>query len=245
MGTPTTASFELARFSRAVEERDTETQVSQYAPDAVVTIADRITQPGSPRVLKGVGEIGAWIKDVNVREMTHKVLHSVSDDHAGALVEACRYPDGTNVLCTTVFELEDGAISRQIVVQAWDEAEAPARQKTEHKSFLQPDETRAFPNGKAEILSIGDADVGRMTFQPGWRWSNDVKPVAGTDSCEAPHFQYHVSGRLAIRMDDSTEITAGPGDVTSLPSGHDAWVVGDEPVVVVDFYGASNYAKSS
>ena len=117
------------------------------------------------------------------------------------------------------------------------------RHETEHKSFTAPDETREFPNGHAEILAIGDAEVGRLTFQPGWRWSNDVKPIAGTDSCEAPHFQYHVSGRLAIRMDDGTEMVAGPGDVTSLPSGHDAWVVGDEPAVVVDFYGASNYAK--
>jgi hypothetical protein len=245
MSTPTTASFELARFSRAVEERDSETQVSMYAPDAVVTIADRVTQPGSPRVLKGVAEIRAWIEDVGRREMTHKVLHSVSDDHAGAIAEACRYSDGTNVLCSTVFELEDGAISSQTIVQAWDETEPSGRQNTEHRSFQDPDETREFPNGNAEILSIGDAEIGRLTFQPGWRWSNDVKPIAGTNSCEAPHFQYHVSGQLAIRMDDSTEITAGPGDVTSLPSGHDAWVVGDEPVVVVDFYGASNYAKRS
>ena len=82
-----------------------------------------------------------------------------------------------------------------------------------------------------------------MVFEPGWRWSNDVKPIAKTESCEAPHFQYHVSGKLAIRMDDGTELVAGAGDITSLPSGHDAWVVGDEPVVVVDWYGASNYAK--
>ena len=119
------------------------------------------------------------------------------------------------------------------------------RHETEHKSFGEPDETREFPNGKAEIVSIGDAEVGRMTFTPGWRWSDDVKPIAGTGSCEAPHFQYHVSGQLAIRMDDGTEMIAGPGDITSLPSGHDAWVVGNEPVVVVDWYGASNYAKAS
>ena len=117
-------------------------------------------------------------------------------------------------------------------------------QSTEHKSFQQPDETRAFPRGRAEILKIGEAEVGRLTFQPGWRWSTDVKPIAGTPSCEAPHFQYHVSGRLAIRMDDGSEFIAGPGDVTSLPSGHDAWVVGDEPAVVVDWFGASNYAKA-
>ncbi len=119
------------------------------------------------------------------------------------------------------------------------------RHETEHKSFRTPDETREFPNGQAEVISIGGAEVGRLTFQPGWRWSNDVKPIAGTDSCQAPHFQYHVSGRLAIRMDDGTEMIAEPGDVTSLPKGHDAWVLGDQPAVVVDWYGASNYAKSS
>lgn len=119
------------------------------------------------------------------------------------------------------------------------------RHETEHKQFDAPDETRTFPNGKAEIIAVGGAELGRMTFEPGWRWANDVKPLAGTDSCEAPHFQYHVSGQLAIRMDDGTELLAGPGDVTSLPCGHDAWVVGDEPVVVVDFYGAGNYAKAS
>jgi hypothetical protein len=115
---------------------------------------------------------------------------------------------------------------------------------TEHKSFGEPEETRTFPHGRAEMLTVGGAQIGRLVFEPGWRWSEDVKPLAGTDSCEAPHFQYHVSGRLAIRMDDGTELVAEPGDVTSLPSGHDAWVVGDEPVVVVDWYGASNYAKA-
>ncbi len=116
-------------------------------------------------------------------------------------------------------------------------------QQTEHRSFEQPDETRAFPNGRAEIVKIGGAEVGRLVFEPGWRWSSDVKPIAQTASCEAPHFQYHVSGRLAIQMDDGTELIAGPGDITSLPSGHDAWVVGDEAVVTVDWFGASSYAK--
>jgi hypothetical protein len=116
-------------------------------------------------------------------------------------------------------------------------------QETQHKTFGTPDEVREFPNGRAEILNVGDGVVGRLVLQPGWRWSNDVKPVAGTASCEAPHFQYHVAGTIAIRMDDGTEFIAHPGDVTSLPKGHDAWVVGDEPVILVDWYGASNYAK--
>jgi hypothetical protein len=114
---------------------------------------------------------------------------------------------------------------------------------TEHKTFTQPDELREFPRGRAEILKVGGGEVGRLVFQPGWRWSKDVKPLAQTKSCQAPHFQYHVSGKLAVRMDDGTELVAGPGDVTALPSGHDAWVLGDEPVVVVDWCGASDYGK--
>jgi len=116
-------------------------------------------------------------------------------------------------------------------------------EKTEHRSFQAPDETREFPSGHAEILAVGGGEVGRLVFEPGWRWSKDVKPIVGTDSCQAPHFQYHVSGRLAIRMDDGTEFIAGPGDVTALPSGHDAWVVGEEPVVTVDWFGAGSYAR--
>ena len=81
--------------------------------------------------------------------------------------------------------------------------------KTEHRSFQAPDETREFPNGRAEILRIGGGEVGRLVFEPGWRWSSDVKPIAGTASCEAPHFQYHISGQLAILMDDGTQFTAG------------------------------------
>jgi hypothetical protein len=118
-----------------------------------------------------------------------------------------------------------------------------ATQNTEHVSFEAPDEVREFPHGRVEIVKVGGAEIGRLTLEPGWRWSNDVKPIAGTELCEAPHMQYHLSGRIHFLMADGTEFEAGPGDVTSLPQGHDAWVVGDEPVVVVDWYGASNYAR--
>lgn len=113
----------------------------------------------------------------------------------------------------------------------------------EHKRFIESAEVREFPLGKAEILEIGGGAVGRLTFEPGWRWSEHVKPVAGTELCEAPHFQYHLSGVLHIVNDDGSEYDARPGDVTALPTRHDAWVVGGEPVVVVDWSGATNYAK--
>lgn len=116
--------------------------------------------------------------------------------------------------------------------------------KAEHKNFSSPDETRTFANGKVELLNIGGGSVGRLVLEPGWRWSQDVKPIAGTELCEAPHFQYQVSGRLHVVMEDGVEFDLNPGDVSTLPSGHDAWVVGDEPVVLVDWYGAGNYAKS-
>jgi hypothetical protein len=116
-------------------------------------------------------------------------------------------------------------------------------QLTEQKDFATPDETRTFPNGQLDLVSIGDAQIGRLTLQPGWRWSEHVKPVAGTQLCEAPHFQYHISGVMRIQTADGNQFDAGPGQVTSLPAGHDAWVIGDVPAVVVDWYGASNYAR--
>ncbi len=117
------------------------------------------------------------------------------------------------------------------------------QQTTEHRSYAEPDEVREFPHGRVEILRVGGAEIGRLVLEPGWRWSNDVKPIAGTEFCEAPHMQYHVSGRLHVRMADGSEFEAGPGDVTSLPQGHDAWVVGDEAVVVVDWFGVSDYGR--
>ena len=115
--------------------------------------------------------------------------------------------------------------------------------KAEQKSFAAADETREFERGALDLLLIGGSEIGRLTLQPGWRWSDHVKPLAGTDLCEAPHFQYHVAGTLRVKTADGAEFDATPGQVTSLPAGHDAWVVGDEEAVVVDWWGASNYAK--
>ena len=114
----------------------------------------------------------------------------------------------------------------------------------EHKNLSSPDETRTFEHGRVEIINIGGGTIGRLTLEPGWKWSQDVKPIAGTQWCEAPHFQYQVSGKLHVQMEDGSEFELGPGEVSVLPKGHDAWVVGEEPVVLVDWYGASNYAKT-
>jgi hypothetical protein len=118
-------------------------------------------------------------------------------------------------------------------------------QRAEIKSLNHPDEMRVFERGKVDLTKIGGAVVGRAIFEPGWRWSTHVKPLAKTSSCEAPHFQYHVSGILHVKMDDGTEVDCRPGDVSLLPMGHDAWVVGNEPVVVVDFQGMLDYALAA
>ena len=113
----------------------------------------------------------------------------------------------------------------------------------ELKRFDTPDEVREFPYGKLELVKIGGATVGRAILQPGWRWSTSVQPIAKTKSCEAPHFQYHVSGTIMVLMDDGTQLECKAGDVSLLPTGHDAWVVGNEPAVIVDFVGMVDYAK--
>jgi hypothetical protein len=112
------------------------------------------------------------------------------------------------------------------------------------KKFSTPDETRPFvDHGHAEILNFEEGVVGRGVFEPGWRWSKDVKPIAGTDSCQSAHSCYVVSGRMHVVMDDGTEAEMGPGDVVMVAPGHDAWTLGDEACVIVDFSGMEDYAR--
>jgi quercetin dioxygenase-like cupin family protein len=113
------------------------------------------------------------------------------------------------------------------------------------KSLNSPEETREFPDGsgKLELLNVGGQEVGRATFQPGWKWSTHIKPGAGTDSCEVAHAGYCISGQLTVVMDDGQQETFGPGDFMQAAPGHDAWVVGDEPCVLVDWQGYGDYAK--
>jgi len=113
------------------------------------------------------------------------------------------------------------------------------------KSFEKPDEVRTPDKTKVEVVDLGVAKAARVTFQPGWKWSECIKPVAGTDSCQAHHVGVIVSGTIHIVHDDGTEIDAGPGDAYVIEPGHDAWVGGSEPVVGYEFdsSAAQTYAK--
>ncbi len=116
-------------------------------------------------------------------------------------------------------------------------------EKPECKSFSAPAEVRKFEKGKVELVNVGGVTIGRAIFEPGWKWSTCLKPIAKTDSCQVAHLGYQVSGTMILRMDDGTELMARAGDVLSLPPGHDGWVVGNEPAVFIDFQGLVDYAK--
>ena len=114
-----------------------------------------------------------------------------------------------------------------------------------NKSFDLPEETRNMSKGKVEVLNLAGTQVMRATFEPGWKWSECVKPIAGTNSCQVGHLIYTVSGKMIVRMDDGSEIEVKAGDVTSIPPGHDAWIVGNDNYVGIDFQGAGAYAKAA
>ena len=116
--------------------------------------------------------------------------------------------------------------------------------KMESRSLnSKPDETRRFDKGRMDVANMGQTVIGRFTFEPGWKWSTSVKPMVKTESCQLHHTGYIISGRMRARMDDGTEMEFGPGEAVVVPPGHDAWVVGNEPCVGIDFTGAKTYAQ--
>lgn len=112
-------------------------------------------------------------------------------------------------------------------------------------SFAEADEVRPYEGGtgRMELVQTPQGPIGRGIYEPGWRWSEHVRPIVGTDSCEIAHAGYMVSGRLRVRTDDGAEREFRGGDVLAVPPGHDAWVVGDEPCVLIDWQGAATYAR--
>ena len=121
---------------------------------------------------------------------------------------------------------------------------AVAGSRMSRRSLDSPDETRPFEaKGYLQLVNTEAGSVGRAVFEPGWKWSEHVKPIAGTDSCQAAHVGYVISGRMHTVMDDGSTEQFGAGDVMIIPPGHDAWTLGDEPCVVVDWTGFTEYAK--
>jgi class 3 adenylate cyclase len=115
--------------------------------------------------------------------------------------------------------------------------------RLQRRRFTESNDVRTMPRGRIEVVELDDTVVGRMVYEPGWRWSVDVQPIAGTDSCQYHHLGVTISGRLRAQLPDGTELEIGPGDVFEIPPGHDAWVVGDEPWISVDFESMRTYAK--
>jgi hypothetical protein len=115
----------------------------------------------------------------------------------------------------------------------------------EHRDFTAPDETRRPDKTTVELVNIAGGQIGRYTFQPGWKWSECIKPVVGTDSCQVEHVGYCISGKIHVSYGDGTEADIAGGEVYRIGPGHDAWVDGNEPFVSVEFQGAANYAKPS
>ena len=113
------------------------------------------------------------------------------------------------------------------------------------KDLSSPDEVREFEDDKGDvaIVNLDSGPVGYGTFKPGWRWSEHVKPIAGTDSCQVQHIGYVLKGRMKVVMDNGDEAEVGPGDAFDMPPGHDAWTVGDEACELLDFGGLQGYAQ--
>lgn len=117
--------------------------------------------------------------------------------------------------------------------------------RLQRRRFSEAKDIRRFPLGTVQVVELGDMVIGRLEYQPGWRWSIDVKPAAGTAWCENHHVLLTVSGHLRTALADGAELETGPGEVAELPPGHDAWVVGDEPWVGFDVAGMRTYGRSN
>jgi class 3 adenylate cyclase len=115
--------------------------------------------------------------------------------------------------------------------------------RLQRRRFSEATDVRRFPHGHIDVVEMDDHVIGRMVYEPGWRWSVDIKPIAGTEACQFHHVGYTVTGRLRVQMPDGTELETGPDEVFEFPPGHDAWVVGDEPWVSIDFEAMRTYGK--
>lgn len=232
-------TLDLDALRQGVEGRNIDAMLSLYADDAEISIVDQRHTPSHPQILHGRDQIRAFLSDILGRDMTHHLDHVVAGNGTVSFIERCEYPDGSRVLASSALDIADGRIIRHEEVQAWD----PGEMRPGYRDFARPDEVRTFEKGRLEVIHTPAGDVGRMVLSPGWRWSEHVRPIAGTDLCQAAHVGYQISGRLRIQLADGTTFDAEPGQLGSVPPGHDAWVVGDETAVLLDWAGATDYAR--
>lgn len=233
------ATFDLEALRRGVESRNLDTMLGLYDDNAEITLVDQRHTPSHPAVLRGRGQISAFLSELLGREMTHKLDHVVVGDGTISFVERCTYPDGSRVTASSVLDVADGRIIKQEEVQAWD----PGAPVPQFKDFASPDEVRVLEKGRLEVVHMPSGDVARLTQEPGWRWSEHVKPIAGTDLCQQTHTGYQITGRMRVQMADGTTFDVLPGQATFVPPGHDAWVIGDEPAVTIDWAWTSEYVR--
>lgn len=228
------ARFDAQTYRHAVEEMDADTMIAMFKDDAEMEMFDKRTPPSSPAVLHGREAIAPVLRELCGRDMTHEVLQVAVDGDHVAYTERCVYPDGSMVMSNTMLDLSDGAIAHQTTVQAWDEE---AHGQPEVVDFDGADTQQSFDHGHAEIARLAGHNVTRLTLEPGWRWSEHRREEAGTELCMLTHSALVLSGTLRVRMADGTEKDVTAGRLMFAPAGHDAWVVGDETVVAVDWTG--------
>ncbi|ASU86195.1 polyketide cyclase [Nocardiopsis gilva YIM 90087] len=230
--------FDTGQLRHAVEDKDLDAMLALFTDDAEYRIISKGSPPSSPQVLHGRDEIGELMRDIFSRDLSHKLQNVVVEGDHVAFEEVCTYGDGTRVVGMSMADLVNGRIRRVTDIEAWDDVSSKHR-----ADFAVPDETRTFDNGRLDLIHLDEGTVGMFRLEPGWRWSKDVRPIAGTELCQNEHFAFHISGTLRVQFSDGTEIDLKPGQVAHVPPGHDAWVVGDEPVSVLDWSGATHYAK--
>jgi len=230
--TETGPRFDSEALTRAIEAADADAMLALFAEDAEMEMVDKRAQPSSPDVLHGMNAIAPAMRELFSRDMTHEVLDCVVDGDHAAYTERCVYPDGTQVQSMTMLDLRAGRIIHQSTVQAWDELPGTMPVVGD---FSRAEVAEQFDRARSEALQVGGHTAVRLTLEPGWRWTEDMAESRGTVKCMVNHRAYIISGSLHWEMDDGTEGEVSAGQVVSIPANHDAWVLGDEPVVLVDW----------
>ncbi len=228
---------------RAIEHRDVEAVLATFDEEADYELVDRTSPPSEPLRAHGRDAIGRTLHDLFDRAVRNEVEQFVVQGDHAAYLQRCTYPDGSQALITAMLDLRSGRIVHQSGIRARDGGtSAPVRTRT--RTFAEADEVRTFEKGRLELLRGNGSDVARAVFEPGWRWSRHVKPIAGTELCTYAHFCYILSGTLHVRMADGSEFEATKDETIRIAPHHDAWVVGDEPVTLLDWETSGDYARS-